>query len=242
MTRRTAILQVTKAALVILGAAICAGAQDNNGAIKQNTREPITKAATTSSLPAEDVSYTYEFKKSDFTVRRIVIQHNANGKGSVSFERQGDIEAIVEPLELSESSRERIKSFWDALRFLESNTNYQSQRQYPHLGTMWLRMARGTIQRVAEFNWTNDPNAKALIDEYRHVANQAIFIFDIGVARQNQPLNSPKLLDQLERFIATSQLSDPKQLIPLLRDLSTDERLPLMARNKVGRILKRLEK
>ena len=32
------------------------------------------------------------------------------------------------------------------------------------------------------------------------------------------------------------------QLIPLIRDLSTDERLPLMARNHAGRILKKLEK
>jgi len=230
------------AALLSLSAAICAVAQDRNRAVKQNTREQVTKAAASTSEPAEDVSYSYEFKKAEFSIRRILVKHDADGKGSVTFERQGDIEAIVEPFELSEGPRDRIKALWDALRFLDSNTNYQSERQYPHLGTMWLRMTRGAHERAAEFNWTNDPNVKALTDEYRRVANQTIFVFDISVARENQPLNSPKLLDLLDRYITSRLLSDPKQLIALLRELSTDERIPLMSRNKADRILKKLEK
>jgi hypothetical protein len=228
------------AALVVLSAAICAVAQDGRAG-KQNAREQVSKATVSSGEVAEPVTYSYEFKKAEFFIRRVLIQHDTNGKGNVTFERQGDIEPIVEPLELSESARERIKALWSVLRFLDSSTDYQSERQYPHLGTMWLRMTNGSRSRVAELNWTNDPNARALIEEYRRVANQIIFIFDIGVSRENQPLNSPKLLDLLDRYVTSKQLSDPQQLIPLLRELSTDERLPLMSRNKAGRILKRIE-
>jgi hypothetical protein len=81
-----------------------------------------------------------------------------------------------------------------------------------------------------------------LTDEYRRIANQAIFIFDISLARENQPLNSPKLLDVLDSYLKRNELSDPQQLLPLLRELSTDERLPLMSRNHAERILKKLEK
>lgn len=234
---------MTIAALLILGAAICALGQ--NRAVKQNTREQATKATTTQptpSAPADDANYSYEFQKAEFLIRHIRIKHDANGRGTATFERQGDLEPIVEPFELSETARTRIKALWDALRFLDSTTNYQSEKQFPHLGTMRLGMTRGTLSRTAEFNWTNDPNAKALTDEYRRLANQVIFIFDITVARENQPLNSPKLLDVLDRYIASNQLSDPLQLLPLIRDLTTDERLPLMARNHAGRILKKLEK
>lgn len=235
------------AALLISGAAICAAAQTQNQAVKQNTREKVTKVppappGTATLTPAEDVQYSYEFQQPDFYVRHILVKHDARGHGEVSFERQGEGEAIVEPLELSASSWTRIKALWDALRFLDSNAEYQSERQYPHLGTMRLGMTKGTVRRVAEFNWTVDPNAKALADEYRRVATQAIFVFDIGVARENQPLNSPKLLDVLEMYLKGNQLSDPQQLLPLVRELSTDERLPLMARNHAGRILKKLEK
>jgi hypothetical protein len=238
-------LHITIAALLVLGAAIYAAAQTQNPAVKQNTRDKVTKTlppSTKTSFPVEDISYSYEFQKKEFYIRHILIKHDARGRGEISFERQGDGEPIVEPVELSESSWARIKALWDALRFLDSNADYQSERQYPHLGTMRLGMTKGTLQRVAEFNWTNDPNAKALVDEYRRVANQATFIFDIGVARENQPLNSPKLLDLLDMYIKGNQLADPQQLLPLIRELSTDERLPLMARNHASRILKKLEK
>jgi hypothetical protein len=231
---------------VIWGAAICAEAQDRKGTLKQNTREqgvkPEPPPTPRSNTPAENVSYSYEFQKANFFIRHVVVKHDANGRGEVTFERQGDLEAIVEPFELSENSRTRITALWDALRFLDSNTNYQSEKQFPHLGTMRLGMTKGASTRVAEFNWTNDPNAKALTNEYRRISNQVIFVFDINVARENQPLNSPKLLDVLDGFIKRDELSDPQQLLPLLRELSTDERIPLMARNHAGRILKKLEK
>jgi hypothetical protein len=244
LSQLKAILYTTIAALLISGAAICAVPQNTNGAVKQNTREQATKAVAPpgTAAPAEDVNYSYEFQKSDFFIRHIVIKHNATGRGEVSFERQGDLEPIVEPFELSASAWTRIAALWNALRFLDSRADYQSEKQFPHLGTMRLGMARGTLQRVAEFNWTNDPNARALTDEYRRIANQAIFIFDISVARENQPLNSPKLLDVLDAYLKRNDLSDPQQLVPLLRELSTDERLPLMSRNHAERILKKLEK
>jgi hypothetical protein len=245
LSKRKAILQITIAALLISGAAICAVAQNNNGAVKQNTREQATKVVTHPGIAApakEDVSYSYEFQKSDFFIRHIVIKHDASGRGEISFERQGDLEPIVEPLKLSASAWTRIAALWGALHFLDSNVDYQAVKQFPHLGTMRLGMAKGTLQRVAEFNWTNDANARALTEEYRRIGNQAIFVFDITVARENQPLNSPKLLDVLDGYLKRNDLSDPQQLVPLLRELSTDERLPLMSRNHAGRILKKLEK
>jgi hypothetical protein len=235
------------AALLLLGAAICAGAQQKSGgAVKQNAREvegsKEVKIAPHRSASAADVTYAYEFEKSDFLIHHISIKHDAEGHGEISFERQGDVEPIIEPLNLSESARTRILALWRNLRFLDSKVEYQADRQFPQLGTMRLRMTQGTRTRGVEFNWTNDMDAKALADEYRRASNQAIFIFDIEVARQNQPLDSPKLLDRLDSYLKRGELSDPQQLIPLLRDINTDERFPLMARNHAARILKKLEK
>lgn len=245
MSKRKAILHATIAALLIMGAAICALGQNNSGAVKHNTREvEATKKAATplKSAPAEDISYSYEFEKADFVVRHIIIKHDSQGRGEITFEKRGDLEVIVEPLELSESARTRILALWDALHFLDSSENYQSDKQFPHLGTMRLKMTKATRERIAEFNWTNDANAKALADEYRRAANQAILVFDFSVARQTQPLDSPKLLDRLDSYLKRNEISDAQQLVPLLRDLNTDERLPLMARNHAARILKKLEK
>ena len=42
-------------------------------------------------------------------------------------------------------------------------------------------------------------------------------------------------------FTRCGGVSDPQQLIPLLKDLSTDERVPLITRNTAGKILKKVE-
>ena len=244
MSKLKTILHAMIAALFILSAAICTVAQTSGSAVKRNTREKFGQDAATAikNAPAEDVSYSYEFEKPEFLVRHIIIKHDASGRGEISFEKLGGLEPIVEPLELSESARTRILALWDALNFLDSSENYQADRQYPHLGRIKLRMVKATRERMAEFNWTNDPNAKSLTDEYRRAANQAIFVFDMSVAIQNQPLDSPKLLDQFDSYLKRNELSDPQQLIPFLRGLSTDERLPLMARNHAERIMRKLER
>jgi len=186
--------------------------------------------------------YTYEFYQPEFLVNRIVIEHNENGAGKITFERKHEETPIVEPVEISPGAWARIMGHWQALRFLDSDAEYQSSKQFPHLGTMRLTMTQGTRKRTAEFNWSNDTNATSLVNEYRRIADQAIFIFDMSVARANQPLNAPKLMEHLESMLKRNWLSDPQQLIPLLKEISNDEHLPLIARNHALRILKKIEK
>jgi hypothetical protein len=228
----------------MMSAAICATAQNSNAA-KQNTRgadsSPSTQAAPVKES-TDDARYGYEFKQPQFYINHIVIEHDAEGRGTVTFERKELTEPIVEPLALSTEAKGRILALWEALRFLDSDTDYQSEKKFPHLGTMFLRMTRGGRTRTAQFNWTHDVNAGALASEYRRAADQVIFIFDINLARQHEPLNAPKLMDQLDTLLRRNGLSDPQQLIPLLHEIQTDERLPLIARNHAERILKKIEK
>ncbi len=103
-------------------------------------------------------------------------------------------------------------------------------------------MENGERKRTAEFNWSNNRNAWNLVTEYRRVADQAILIFNMNVAREIQPLNAPQLMDELELLYTRNGLSDPQQLVPLLKDLRTDEHIPLIARNHADRLLKKIEK
>jgi hypothetical protein len=232
------------AALLILGAAIFGvlsaqtpadprsnAPQNNPGARREENKKP-----------PDTTKYSYEFTQPQFYIRHILIEHDASGRGKITFERLGEDTAIVEPIELSTGALGRIFSLWTTLGFLDSTENYQSAKQFPHLGTMRLVMEQGTRKRTAEFNWTNNKDAFALVNEYRHVADQAVFVFDMSIARENQPLNAPKLMELLESLLNRNELSDPYQLVPLLRELTTDERLPLIARNHAGRLLKRIEK
>jgi hypothetical protein len=243
VSKRKSLLQVLPAALMLLSAAISIYAQNNNDA-KHNVR-PQQVAATPAApgdTKTDAVKYTYEFTQPKFYVRHIVIEHDANGRGTVTFERLNEDTPVTEPLELSADALARITSSWRALQFLESDTNYQSSKQFPHLGTMRIGMERGDRKRVAEFNWTNNSDASNLVNEYRKAADQVILVFDISIARQNQPLNTPKLMEAMESLLNRNALSDPRQLLKLLEDLSTDEHVPLIARNHALRLIKKINK
>jgi hypothetical protein len=229
------------AALLILGAAIFTYAQDA-GPSKHNTRPTQTAESAPAVTPGktEPVKYTYEFSQPKFVIKHIVLEHDGNGRGKVTFERLNEDTPVVEPIALSSAALARITAAWQALNFLDSNTDYQSDKQFPHLGTMRIGMEQGGRKRVAEFNWTKNTDAETLVTEYRRAADQAILIFDIAVSRENQPLNAPKLMEVMESYIKRNGLSDPEQLLPLLKDLSTDEHVPLIARNHALRLIKKI--
>jgi hypothetical protein len=228
---------------MVFSAAISIYAQDQSGT-KQNARpQQAAESPAVAGNPAtEAVKYSYEFSQPKFYIKHIVIEHDANGRGTVTFERLNEDTPVVEPLELSTNALSRINASWQALRFLDSDTDYQSNKQFPHLGTMRIGMQRGDRKRVAEFNWTNNSDAEALVNEYRKAADQAILIFDIAIARENQPLNAPKLMESMESMLKRNALSDPRQLLKLLQDLSTDEHVPLIARNHALRLIKQIQK
>ena len=233
------------AALVLTGAAPCTAAQGKKTARPEQPGTQAPPAGANSSepkpAPASAARYAYEFTNPNFFVSRIRLIHDASGRGRITFERKTADEAITEPLVLSPETLQRITAHWAALRFLDSTASYQTEKQYPHMGTTRLTMVEGARERTAEFNYSTDPDASALANEYRRAADQAMMVFDINLAVENQPLETPKLINQLDRMISRKAVSDPAQLAPLLRSLSTDERLPLIARNQVGRILKKLE-
>ncbi|HYO92551.1 MAG TPA: hypothetical protein VEQ40_12980 [Pyrinomonadaceae bacterium] len=199
---------------VSLSAAICAAAQTKPA--KQNTREKSeapAQSASSTEAEADDARYVYEFTQPDFLVSRIRIEHDSQGRGRISFLRKGFDSPFEEDLVLSGSASARIKALWAALNFLDSNADYQTEKQFPHLGTVRLEMKRGGRDRAAEFNWTSDANAKALANEYWRAADQAILVFDIAVSRENLPLEAPKLMDKLDQLLARNGLSDPKHLL-----------------------------
>lgn len=243
MSKKKSLLQGLPAALLVLSAAISIYAQNPSGA-KHNERPQQVAAApaTRAESNTDAVKYSYEFSQPKFYVKHIVIEHDARGRGTITFERLNEDTPVVEPIELSTEALGRINAAWQALRFLDSNEDYQSSKQFPHLGTMKIGMQRGERKRVAEFNWTNNSDASALISEYRKAADQAILVFDISIARENQPLNAPKLMEVMESLLKRNGLSDPRQLLKLLQDLSTDEHVPLIARNHALRLIKQIQK
>ncbi len=75
---------------------------------------------------------------------------------------------------------------------------------------MRLTMDQNGSKRTAEFNWSKNKDAFDLVSEYRRIADQAILLFDISVARETQPLNGPKLMEETRSATQTQRTCRPK--------------------------------
>lgn len=200
--------------------------------------------AASGKVPANSIVpvYFYEFSQPDFSVSRVLIEHDESGKGKISFMKKGFGELISDPIQVSQAALERINTALAALNFLDSNENYQYEKDYSHLGNITIKIKKDAKERTAKFNWTQNKEARVLADEYRKIGHQFIWMFDIGVARENQPLESPKLMDAFDSLVRRKEISDSTQMIPFLQELSNDERIPLIARNHATRLIKEIEK
>ncbi len=209
---------------------------------KKNSKKE-TPNSSNSVKPIKSKSvYFYEFSRPEFNVEKVFIEHDENGKGTIRFMKKFYDEEISDPIALSPANLERVKTLWQNLNFLDSTENYQYEKDYSHLGNLKFIMKKDGRERTTEFNWTTNKDAKALADEYRKIGNQYIWIFDINVSRENQPLESAKIMDALDSQIRRDEIADPEQMIPFLKELEDDERMPLISRNHAARIIKEIEK
>ena len=216
--------------------------QQSQESPQKKNQSPKSSNGGTQSEESKNV-FSYEFTQPDFTVSHIVIKHDETGKGTITFEKRNLGDAVTDPIQLSNVSLERIKNLFQTLNFIDSTEDYQSSaRQYPHLGTAKIGLKSGGRGRMVQFNWTENKDARALADEYRKIGEQFVWMFDISLALENQPLEAPGLMAELDSLIKRDEISDPAQMIPLLKKLADDERIPLIARNHAARIIKEIEK
>ena len=206
-----------------------------------NTNQTEKLNSATEKFASKPV-YFYEFAQSDFLISQIRIEFDENGKGRISFMKKNFDELITDPIQLSASALRRIKNAVEALNFLDSDENYQYEKDYSHLGNIKIKIKKDGREKETKFNYTTNQDAKILADEYRKIGQQFLWIFDINLARENQPLESPRLLDALDALIRRNEISDAGQMIPFLKELSNDERVPLISRNHATNLIKRIEK
>lgn len=210
---------------------------------KKNERpSTIGKQAVAVQKPSKEPFYRYEFTQPEFVVSRIVIEHDGDGKGTISFQKRSAEEPLSEPIEISPSTLEKLKAAFAALNFIDSTENYQFERDFSNMGNIAITLKDKGRERTAKYNWTSNKDAKTLMDEYRKVANQAVWMFDINLARENQPLETPRLVEAFDSLLKRNEIADPKQMLPFLVALSNDERIPLIGRNRAGKIIKQIEK
>jgi hypothetical protein len=174
--------------------------------------------------------YFYEFTRPGFLTNHILIEHDASGRGKISFQQHDLADMITDPIQLTVATMTGINDALDRLNFFGSTENYQYMKDLPQMG------------RKVKFNWTENKDAKFLMDEYRRISVEAVWKFELVISLKNEPLLLPQAMDTLDTYLQMGEITDPPHLVPLLSELSSDERLPLIARNHATRLIKQIEK
>lgn len=203
---------------------------------KPNARDTNAKAVYTP-------EYFYTFDRPGFVYEHIEIEHDEAGKGKITFTKTGFDEPITDPIQLSTVTIENLKKAFAALNFLDSTDEYQLKgKDFSNMGNIAVTLKKQGRERTVKYNWTDNKDAKMLMDEYRRISNEYTWLFEMTLARQNQPLQTPGLMETLDSYLKRNELSDPPHLLPLLTELSTDERIPLMARNRAAKLIEQIQK
>ena len=189
-----------------------------------------------------EMGFKYVFENPRFYIPWIQLDLSPEGIGRAQFRRGESDEVLDRKVKLLPSTLSRIAELIAKSGFLTSGEDYQSKRDFAHLGWMTISVNQGGKQRTVRFNYTQNQDMSELADIFRAISNQAITLFDIDLAIQHQPLDLPRMLDAVENELHLERLAEPEQLIPTLRDIAQDDTLPLIARNHATRLINNIQK
>lgn len=187
-------------------------------------------------------SFSYQFDGPRFYVPLMEIDLAPDGTGELRFRRGESDEILKIELKLLPATIERIRELYGETNFLNSNEEYQNKKDFSHLGWTTLSAKEGERERKARFNYTTNLQIDELARIFRGIATQEMFLFDITTMAQYQPLDLPRQLEALESSLRLEQIAEPERILAAMRELNSNDALPLIARNKASRIISDLEK
>ncbi|HMT08550.1 MAG TPA: hypothetical protein PKA82_11145 [Pyrinomonadaceae bacterium] len=186
--------------------------------------------------------YIYRFERPGFLTSLMHLEHDASGKGKITFLRDGNSEEITEAVRLPKAVVEKIDTIYTTLTYLDSTENYQYEHDRSNMGNHTFTLSRDGRSRTVKFNWTTNEDAKSLMNLYRGIGYEMVWKFEVELARENQPLETPTLMNEMEGYLRRDEIADPPSLLPYLKQITIDERFPLMARNRAEYMIKTIEK
>lgn len=189
--------------------------------------------------------YRYVFENDRFTTPFQEVEFNNEGKGQFRFRKKesGQLgEDIANPLTVSSSIVNQIRSLLDEIQFLQSSEDYQYKKDFSHLGTITITHANGGHSRTVKFNYTQNQAMAQVVELFRNIATQETRIFEIETVRANDPISTPAQLRMLETELKSKRIAEPEKLMPLLQEIKTDESVPLIARNHAERLIQSIKK
>ena len=207
-----------------------------------NSRTPQSSTRTDPPANPAGTSYRYKFECERFVISIIEIELAPDGKGRLKFKRGESEDPIEEDLKVLPATVERLTVLTDRLSFLTSEEDYQSKKDFSHLGWITVTARRADRERTVKFNYSTNSSITEMADIFRGIATQEIDLFDLDLALRHQPLETPRILESIESDLRLTRIAEPERILTALREIAGDDTLPLIARNHATRIVAAIQK
>lgn len=191
--------------------------------------------------PAAD-GFDYKFENARFYISLIELKLDPEGMGTLRFKQGESDDVIDQKVNLQRNTLQKINELLAKANFLGSTEDYQSKKDFSHLGWITIAVASQGKHRSVRFNYTQVKAMADLADLFRAIATQGIDLFHLRVSLEHQPLDVPAQVDAIENDLRLERLAEPQSLIGPLRDLAQDDTVPLIARNHAGRLITEIQK
>jgi hypothetical protein len=192
--------------------------------------------------PTADWSVNYKFENKRFYVPMMEVDVATDGSGEVRFRRGESDDLLDHKFKLMPATLARIHQLLEATRFIDSTGDYQSDKDFSHLGWVTITARQGGRERTARFNYTQNLDIRELADIFRGIANEEMHLFDIETSEQFQPLDLPRLLETIENDLKLQRITEPERLLAKLQEVANNPTQPLIATNKAKQLVSDIKK
>ena len=194
-------------------------------------------AATQSAPDSVTITFRRVFKSSfpEF----VEIKINDAGAGTYDIRQLSDA-ADPASFEVNATLARRLFDLAQKLQNFEG-VNLEIPHRIANLGEKTFTYQSGAASHSTSFNYTTDQTAQQLLQMFEGLIRQLSDISDLQHALHYDRLGVNDVLLQIEKDYEAKQLPEPERLVPLLGQVSADQRVIDMARKRARDLAARID-
>jgi hypothetical protein len=183
------------------------------------------------------LTYTRTFKGSNPEYLAISLGHD--GAGSYEGHRL-DEASKPRPLQLSATTTARVFALVGRLHNFQS-VELESHKKVANLGQKTFIYQQGEDVNRAAFNYTENPDARELVNMLEGVAAVEEHISALEFEMKYDPLRLAEELLQIQIDLNNKSLADPELLVPTLQRIAQGSRFLHLAQTRAKEIMERVQ-
>ena len=194
------------------------------------------ETANPAALPGGAARLTYTRTLAGSVPEYLALRVDSDGSGSYEGRRLSD-PARPRQLKLSQATTQKIFALAAQLDNFR-DVDLDSRKKVANLGLKTLTYERGGQKNQVQFNFTQQKQARDLVDLFEKVAAAEQAVDSLEYAIKYDPLGLPQELLNIQIALSHDDLAEPELMVPSLEQITSNPRFLHVAQARAQDILK----